>query len=254
MALKVVAVVVVICLAVFGLIWFKVTDQWLGLTVLAFVALLCVCILLNADGEFTTNGFKWWFNKKTEVSTEDMLKNLKENAGSKLPAAAKTAIKGILKDSIKRGQLNEFLAANKLCPSLTKLNFDRYHEIGKVDELIALRALSLGLEIMLRNYCVGMNIEWQSHAPTPQERVAELKKRNILDSDAEQNYLEILNVIQKVCNSKEPRTIGEALSTCLEKTEELVDDYIVWFLKKFHASDNSKEIEEMRSIVENSGQ
>lgn len=204
-------------------------------------------IKLTKDGvETTCNGA----DKTKEPPASELLKNLRARQGSKLSDDKREKIKGLLKDSIKRGQLNEFLASNNMCPSLTKLNSDRYREIGRIDEILALRALSLGLEIMLRNYCTWAEIDWPVRSPTTHERIVELSKQLILDEDAKRNYSEIFTVIQKICDSGEPIKRGEALLTCLEKSDELISDYIDWLLKAFHPTTSPKEIEDMRTLLE----
>lgn len=244
---KLVSVLIVLALLAVGAVYFKGKDLiFLGLLITALV--LCPLILVGGKGTVKFLGLAWLF--ETAPSAADMLIALKANPGSKLSEETKRTVHGILSDSIKRGQLNAFLAANNLCPSLTKLNSDRYKEIGNVDELIALRALSLGLEIMLRNYCESAKIAWTGCVPKPQDRLIELRKRGILDEDAEQNYSKILALVEKICVSTEPRQEGETLRICLDKTEGLVEDYVVWLLKEYSPSTRDKEIDKMKEQIE----
>ena len=246
---KLVLTTLIIGLAVLGILWFKITDQTIVMLTLLCVAVLCAVVWRGGSFEMP-GGIKGQLPEPLAEDVGIKLKRLKESPGSKLPPERKQVIKGILKDSIKRGQLNEFLASNNMCPSLTKLNSDRYREIGQIDELLALRALSLGLEIMLRNYCTWADIHWPVRSPTVKERILELKKRLILDDDAEHNYSEIFSIIHKICDSGEAITKGEALSTCLEKSDELINDYVDWLLKVFHPTSVQKEIEDMRKLLE----
>src|SRR5262249_32805255 len=63
-----------------------------------------------------------------------------------------------LKDGATRDALTAWLLEKKLCPSITHLNLERYEEVGRIDENMALRAMSLGLEIILRNYARYENL------------------------------------------------------------------------------------------------
>lgn len=188
-------------------------------------------------------------NPLIPTSTKDTLTDLESrNPSNKLTDEKRSKINGILRDSIKRGKLNEFLIANGLCPSLTKLNAERYAEIGRVDPIIALRALALGLEIILKNYCSKHNIAWMMRAPSPTERVNKLVEEKILDDDEGAAFRDIFSVVELAVQGSAIDT-EKTLSTCIDKSEQLMHNYIDWLLEKFEVTATQREIAEMKDLL-----